>query len=33
MGLAGFFCNREIGPAGEGVLHGYTASLAVFVKK
>jgi small ligand-binding sensory domain FIST len=34
MGLAGFFCNGEIGPVGEqNFLHGYTASLAVFVKK
>lgn len=34
MGLAGFFCNGEIGPIGEkNFLHGYTASLAVFVKK
>ena len=33
-GLAGFFCNGEIGPVGEqNFLHGYTASLAVFVKK
>jgi len=30
MGLAGFFCNGEIGPVGErSFLHGYTASLAV----
>lgn len=34
MGLAGFFCNGEIGPIGEkNFLHGFTASLAVFVKK
>jgi small ligand-binding sensory domain FIST len=34
MGLAGFFCNGEIGPVGEkSFLHGYTASLALFVKK
>ncbi len=34
MGLAGFFCNGEIGPIGEkSFLHGYTASLALFVKK
>jgi small ligand-binding sensory domain FIST len=34
MGLAGFFCNGEIGPIGEkNFLHGYTASLALFVKK
>jgi small ligand-binding sensory domain FIST len=32
--LAGFFCNGEIGPVGEkSFLHGYTASLALFVKK
>jgi len=32
MGLAGFFCNGEIGPVGErNFLHGYTASLALFV--
>ena len=34
IGLAGFFCNGEIGPIGEkNFLHGYTASLALFVKK
>ena len=34
IGLAGFFCNGEIGPVGEkSFLHGYTASLALFVKK
>jgi small ligand-binding sensory domain FIST len=34
MGLAGFFCNGEIGPVGpSNFLHGYTASLALFVKK
>jgi len=34
LGLAGFFCNGEIGPVGEkNFLHGYTASLALFVKK
>jgi small ligand-binding sensory domain FIST len=34
LGLAGFFCNGEIGPVGEKTfLHGYTASLALFVKK
>ncbi len=34
FGLAGFFCNGEIGPIGErNFLHGYTASLALFVKK
>ena len=33
LGLAGFFCNGEIGPVGErNFLHGYTASLALFVK-
>jgi small ligand-binding sensory domain FIST len=34
FGLAGFFCNGEIGPVGtKNFLHGYTASLALFVKK
>jgi small ligand-binding sensory domain FIST len=34
MGLAGFFCNGEIGPVGQkSFLHGYTASLGLFVKK
>ncbi len=34
IGLTGFFCNGEIGPVGEKTfLHGYTASLALFVKK
>lgn len=34
LGLAGFFCNGEIGPIGKkNFLHGYTASLALFVKK
>ena len=34
LGLTGFFCNGEIGPVGErSFLHGYTASLALFVKK
>ena len=34
LGLAGFFCNGEIGPIGDkNFLHGYTASLALFVKK
>lgn len=34
MGLAGFFCNGEIGPVGQrSFLHGYTASVALFVKK
>lgn len=34
LGLAGFFCNGEISPIGQkSFLHGYTASLALFVKK
>ena len=34
LGVAGFFCNGEIGPVGpRNFLHGYTASLALFVKK
>jgi small ligand-binding sensory domain FIST len=34
LGLTGFFCNGEIGPVGaRNFLHGYTASLALFVKK
>ncbi len=34
IGLAGFFCNGEIGPVrGKTFLHGYTASLALFVKR
>jgi small ligand-binding sensory domain FIST len=34
IGLAGFFCNGEIGPIGENnFLHGFTAALALFVKK
>ncbi len=34
LGLAGFFCNGEIGPIGEkNFLHGYTASLALFLRK
>lgn len=34
FGLAGFFCNGEIGPVGgKSYLHGFTASLALFVKK
>jgi small ligand-binding sensory domain FIST len=34
FGLSGFFCNGEIGPVGEkNFLHGYTASLALFVQK
>jgi small ligand-binding sensory domain FIST len=33
-GLAGFFCNGELGPVGEkNFVHGFTASLALFVKK
>jgi small ligand-binding sensory domain FIST len=33
-GIAGFFCNGEIGPVGDqNFLHGFTASLALFVKK
>ena len=33
-GMAGFFCSGEIGPIGEkNFLHGFTASLALFVKK
>jgi small ligand-binding sensory domain FIST len=32
--LTGFFCNGEIGPVGEkNFLHGFTASLALFVKR
>lgn len=34
LGLAGFFCNGEIGPVGQkSFLHGFTASLALFVRK
>jgi small ligand-binding sensory domain FIST len=34
LGLAGFFCNGEIGPVGgRNFLHGYTASLALFLKR
>jgi len=34
LGLVGFFCNGEIGPVGgKNYLHGFTASLALFVKK
>jgi small ligand-binding sensory domain FIST len=34
IGLSGFFCNGEIGPVGDrNFLHGYTASLALFLKK
>lgn len=33
-GLSGFFCNGEIGPVGDrNFLHGYTASLGLFVEK
>jgi small ligand-binding sensory domain FIST len=34
LGVAGFFCNGELGPVGDkNFVHGYTASLALFVKK
>lgn len=34
IGVAGFYGNGEIGPVGEkNYLHGFTASLALFVKK
>lgn len=34
VGLAGFFCNGEIGPVGgRSFLHGYTASVALFLPK
>jgi small ligand-binding sensory domain FIST len=34
IGLAGFFCNGEIGPVGEkSFLHGFSAALALFVKR
>ncbi len=34
LGMAGFFCNGEIGPVGEkSFLHGFTAALALFVKR
>jgi small ligand-binding sensory domain FIST len=34
LGIAGFFCNGELGPVGERTfLHGYTAALALFVAK
>ena len=34
LAVMGFFCNGEIGPVGDkNFLHGYTASLALFVKK
>lgn len=33
-GLAGFFCNNEIGPVGDkNFLHSHTAALVLFVKK
>ncbi len=33
LGLVGFFCNGELGPiAGKNYLHGYTASVALFVE-
>jgi small ligand-binding sensory domain FIST len=33
-GMAGFFCNGEIGPIGKrNFLHGFTAALMLFVKK
>jgi small ligand-binding sensory domain FIST len=33
-GIGGFFCNGEIGPIGDkNFLHGFTASVALFVKK
>ncbi len=34
LALSGFFCNGEIGPVGEkSFLHGFTAALALFVKR
>jgi small ligand-binding sensory domain FIST len=34
LAIAGFFCNGEIGPIGRNnFIHGYTVSLALFVKK
>ncbi len=34
VALTGFFCNGEIGPVGDkNFLHGYTASLALFVSR
>lgn len=34
VSIAGFFCNGEIGPVGQrNFLHGFTASLALFVEK
>ena len=33
-GIGGFFCNGELGPVGgKNFVHGFTASLALFVKK
>ncbi len=33
-GVAGFFCNGEIGPVGDkNFLHGFSAAVALFVKK
>jgi small ligand-binding sensory domain FIST len=33
-GIAGFFCNGEIGPVGDkNFLHGFSAAVALFVKK
>jgi small ligand-binding sensory domain FIST len=33
-GVAGFFCNGELGPVGDrNFVHGFTAALALFVKK
>jgi small ligand-binding sensory domain FIST len=34
LGVSGFFCSGEIGPVGRrNFLHGFTASVALFVKK
>lgn len=34
LGLTGLFCNGELGPVGgRSFLHGYTASVALFVKR
>ena len=34
LGLAGFFCNGEIGPIGtSNFLHGFTASIGIFQEK
>jgi small ligand-binding sensory domain FIST len=33
LGIAGFFCNGELGPIGEtNFVHGFTAALALFVR-